>query len=129
MTQQHEPLTPSNVRDTIREILPGIELDQTPSLNGISFQAAIWRFQLRVSLVTRRLMSNPERPGQGRFEISYQFKPRDPAFNIRSGAIHTVGALRTHLVWFKGYLLGIVEAVERVLTQPPEPQPRDIFDS
>jgi hypothetical protein len=114
------------IEAALAKALPGVKFERGYGVNTAIWQGDVWEFHIEVSLRSRKISFADDKPGTGHFLIQRCWK----------GAVHdipcsrplvTLQDLEKQLVWFRGFLLGISEVVNRACTEPPPEPQADIF--
>jgi len=115
------------IEAALAKAFPGVELDIGHSLSTQVWRGTVWQFRIEVSLQAKRISFVDPKPGTGHIAVWQRDNNKDIKHPVRSHQLQTEQDLQKQLVWLRGYLLGISEAINRALKEPPPEPLADIF--
>lgn len=128
MTEQPpKNLNTYRIEAALAKALPGVEFETGHSLGTQVWRGSVWRFRIDISLRAKRISFVDDKPGTGRIWVRGHRDDGTVAATIRNKSMQTEKDLQDELVWFRGYLLGISEAINRAVDEPPPEPLADIF--
>ena len=114
-----KPITPEQVKAMLALGFPGLQVKETPRLDGVIMSVSIWQFTLEVSLTTTDSGAD-NKDGEAWVSLYLQDLV-SPKNNLHSGLTCNLSTLQASVDWSVQYLTGVSAALEMAFEKPPEP--------